>query len=505
MNRREMLRSSVAVAMLTGGCASGGTRRASPLRRDFDTAVDHAMVSLPSAPGVGVAVYAPEGVYVRGAGVTDVLTRERTTEDTAFYIASSTKSFTALAFAILHGRGELDLHATLTQFAPDAPFPIAARASEVRLRDLLTHTSGIWNDYIAARLAFSGDHDLDTLWNLLELTLHSRRAPLGTFRYTNTGYNIATLLLERTRGVDWRALLQREIFSPLALRRTTTRVSEGDEAGWSIARPHFSNYLDGAHRAREKTDATMQSAGGMFMSPRDAAAWLEFMVNDGLVQGRQIVPTQVVSSTRQPLASVDQQYGGYQRDAYGLGWYVGRYRDDVLVHSFGNFGGANSHISYMPSRRMGVAVFVNDEFASSGVVHALANYFYDRTSGREDARAVFDAALAALTERHEREAQTAEQARRVASARASMLTHPRLAYAGRYENPGFGVMTVSIDETTVNVTWGVAESLAYPTEEPDALQVELVPGSAALMRFEFTDRATPDAFVMLGERFTRTG
>src|SRR5262245_41508957 len=61
---------------------------------DFDAVLDAAWTGTSHPPGAAIAVYTPQGVYVRALGVTDVATGERATPDTAFYIASTTKAFT---------------------------------------------------------------------------------------------------------------------------------------------------------------------------------------------------------------------------------------------------------------------------------------------------------------------------------------------------------------------------------------------------------------------------
>src|SRR5690606_13431223 len=192
-------------------CATPQTfARETALAADLDAAVSRFMAAN-YTPGLALAVYSADGVYTRGFGVTDLATGQRANADTAFYIASSTKALTSLALARLHHRRELDLDSTLAAYAPDAPFPDAVRADEVRLRQMLCHTSGIDNGPIGFRSAFSGQHDAETLWRLLANSEVNADAPLGTFEYTNIGYNIATVLTDRMLGVRWQDLLDGEV------------------------------------------------------------------------------------------------------------------------------------------------------------------------------------------------------------------------------------------------------------------------------------------------------
>ncbi len=339
------------------------------------------MDRLGAVPGLAVAVYMRDGAYVRGFGVTDVETGERADADTSFYIASSTKPLTALALAALHERGEIDLDESLPSYAPDAPFPDTVRPDDVTFRHLLSHTGGVANGPLGFRLAFTGQHDAQTLWRLLASCTPNEDAPLGEFDYTNDGYDIATVLSDRVLGVTWQDLLAREIFSPAGMVRSTAIMSHAQSAGWSIAKPHR---IDAEGRMRriylEKTDRTMQSAGDVIMSANDALRWLELMIERGCIGRRHVAPAGVIETTRAPLADVGETFAEYAREQYGLGWYLSRYRDERLFHHFGGFAGARAHVSYMLDRGVGVAAFVNDDTASFAFVDAIANYVYDLTA-----------------------------------------------------------------------------------------------------------------------------
>ncbi len=494
----------VGAASLTACTRSGPSRRQSDLALapEINAVVERAM-ALDLSPALGVAVYSRQGVYARAFGLADVDTRERVSAETAFFIASSTKSVTALALACLHARGELNLDATLTEFSPHVPLPPATRPSEVRLRDLLAHVGGIANRPINHRFTATGQHDPDTLWRLLAISEPNAAAPLGRFQYQNVGYNIATILTDRTLRVPWQNLLRTEIFEPAGLMHTSASMSQAKASRWSIAMPHRlgpsgvreRNYL-------EKTDQTMHSAGGVVMCAQDAARWLELIVEDGRIGGRRCMPAEVVQATRVPVATVDVEFEGYRRDQYGLGWYIGRYRDERMVHHFGGFSGFRAHISYLPDQALGVAVFSNDSTVGLALVNAVANYVYDRAAGYPDARQRFDAALDGARVRY------GEAAREIVADRASRanlqftLVRPRAAYVGVYESPEWGRVEIVEAARTLLVTCGVLRALAEPFDKPDAVWLELEPGEGGVLQFEGSGTA-PDSLSFDGRRFHR--
>ncbi len=510
VRRRKVLSMVAAVAGLAGVAAlpshtaRGSSRhsRSHPLSRDVDAAVERAM-ALDLSPALSVAVYSRQGTYARAFGVADVNTRERASEETCFYLASSTKSMTAMALASLHARGSLNLDASLAEMSPQNPLPPETRPGEVRLRHLLAHVGGIANRPINYRLTASGQHDADTLWRLLAVSKANAEAPLGRFQYQNIGYNIATILTDRRLKLPWQNLLRREIFEPAGLTRTTAYMSHAKASRWSIAMPHRvgpagvreRNYL-------EKTDQTMHSAGGVVMSARDAARWLELVIEDGLVGGRRCLPADVVAATREPLALVDVEFEGYRREHYGLGWYLARHRDERMLHHFGGFSGYRAHVSYLPSQTIGVAAFVNDSTVGLPLINAIANFVYDRAGGYADATQQFDAALDNARVRY------AEAAKDVVADRATRATlrlaleRRHAAYAGVYENPDWGQMEVAAEDSTLRVTCGVLRALAEPLGEANAVWVELEPGEGGLLQFE-GGGAEPGALRFEGRRFLR--
>lgn len=501
MNRRTLLFTGAATL---AACATPRSPNLdASLADDLDEAIGRVM-ALGLAPALSVAVYSPEAAVARAAGVNDLTTGERTTTDTAFYIASSTKSLTALALATQEARGEFDLGATLRAYAPDAGFPESVKPAEVTFRHLLSHTMGLDHGGIGFRLAYSGEHDPDLLWRLLSSCTPNPHAPLGAFEYSNLGYNIATILTDRKAGVRWQDMLARDIFNPAGMTRTSATMSRARTAGWSLARPHMVR-ADGvvAPIYLQKVDQTMQSAGGVIMSANDALRFLELMAEDGRVGGREILPRSVIAASRQPLTKVGDTFDGYRRDQYSLGWYTGPYRDEVLLHDFGAFAGFRAHVSYMPERRCGVAAFVNDSTVASPLVDVIANFMYDRAYGRDAAWQSFGEALSRTKDRAQRQVASRAADAEKRATRSWTLTRPLAAYAGIYENETIGRVEISVQDKSATFACGVLRSAAEPFTAPDSMRVEIAPGSGAPLRFE-GDGPAPTALVLQGQRLLRT-
>jgi CubicO group peptidase (beta-lactamase class C family) len=475
-------------------CAANGAGAQD--RAAFGAAMDafaqRAMQRVEAAPGLAVAVVDQDGlVHAAGFGVADVATGAPVTADTRFYIASATKSFTALSFAAMARRGEVDLDAPLADWAPPSGVQtdIAAR---VTLTDLLSHRSGVDNAPIAFRVAYSGDWTPEVLWRLTAET-QPKDTPYGQFVYANSGYNLATVLSERRWGRDWREMVEDEVLTPLGMRDTTARIDEARASGAVVAAGHFGRLPGQPERSPlQKTDATMQSAGGLISTANDMAIWLEAQINDGRVDGRQVFPAGLVASTH--VSRVDQaaDFGPYVRTGYGLGWQVGRYGDDLLIHHFGNFSGSRAHVSFMPGRRQGVAVMVNEDAFAGDLADVIANYAYDWFAGLPDIDAVHDARLDALIAERDRRRTGIAGAMATRVARSRTLSLPNAAYVGDYVNPAYGTLTIREAGERLSVAIGVQQVLADYLTESEGLRVELTPfrGEGVVFRLDAEGRPT---------------
>ena len=171
----------------------------------------------------GAWLYAEQGEIV-SKGVLGFRDPEGTlpiTEDTVFQLASVSKQFTATAVMLLVREGKLSLEDEITKFFPEIPYP------GVTIRHLLNHTSGI-PDYFDDADWFiriwkeekrvPGNDEI--LRFLCETEAKAYFAPGEGFEYSNTGYNLLALLVERLSGMPYEAFLQKNIFEPAGMTST---------------------------------------------------------------------------------------------------------------------------------------------------------------------------------------------------------------------------------------------------------------------------------------------
>ena len=441
-------------------------------------------------PGAAVAVVMRDGpTYLRGFGVRDVTTREPVTPQTGFYIASSTKSFTGTLAALLAQRGVIDLDAPLSRYLPELRLNAPLSADSVTLRGLLTHTSGMRNEAVVFRTAFSGVHDDETIIRLLGQSTPIPRA----YRYDNLGYVVAALAMKRATGREWQDLLRDEVFRPLGMMHTTARVSEARAAGWPMASPHVTGADSVVRITLEKQDNTMHPAGGMLSTAEDLARWLQAQLNGGRVDGRQALPQEIIRQVHTRHAVHTDTFYRYVRTGYGLGWQTAEYEGERMIHHFGGFEGWRAHVSFLPERGIGVVVLINDSSPIGGPApDVIATYAYDLLLGRPGVNAKYAAERERMVQgaAEMRQRMRADWERR--AARPPTPEERKPFFVGTYENELMGAVDVRLRENReLWATLGNLSARLDPFTRPDALRVEFLPGSGQVVQFFFRDDRTP--------------
>jgi len=469
---------------------------------DADAFIEATRAAADAIPGLGVAVvHDGEIVYENAFGLADREAGWPATSATPFYIASATKPFVALAAVLLDREGAIDLDLSLQDAFPDVAFLPEVQAERVTLRTLLDHTHGLDNDAIVIRTAYTGQHDPATLHRLLARTTEREDAPLGTFKYTNLGYNILSLYLQEALGEDWRDLVARLVVEPAGMTHTSAYASDADFYGWRGAAPYAILWGEGPQRVYlAKHDDTMQAAGGMIASTHDLARWLVLHTNAGRIDGRQVIPADVIAEVHEQRTEAETSFGPFSREGYALGWYTGPLDGERLLHHFGGFTGFHTHTSFMPDHDLGVVVLANEASAAARIVPLIATYLYARWLGRD--LAPYEEQRAALADTFRQQLERGRAAAAERADRTWQLSLAPAAYAGTYVNDAFGTLVVTVRDGAPVVRFGNLWAVATPFSDPETIRVELDPGSGQVVGFDVEDGRVVAAR-LFGERFER--
>ena len=471
------------IALLFAAFANVQGQVADPFKTDADAFLRSVVKEL-GIPGLAVTVVKDGKVVIaEGYGMADLENKRSADGATCYYIASATKPLTALLAAILDAEGTLKLNDPLGKYYPALVLD-SIDLNKVLLRDLLTHTSGLDNAAISWRLAFSGEHDPALLDDLMKYCTPNE-AGYGNYEYTNVGYNIYGMVVQRATGRSWKDLLKEKVFGPAGMTRTTAYISLAQKNGWTIAKP-YSVLSTTQPIPLEKQDNTMQSAGGLITTSQDMARWLQLHVNEGMLDGKQVIPAAVMRSTSVPLVKVPgREQRMFAADQSGAGWLLGSYKGEAVVHHSGGFAGHAALTSFMPGKRMAVAVMVNEDVSGGRLADMLAGALYDQLL--VDGHAFDMSQVNAFAERLKEIRTRIEAGMAQRAQRPWTLSKERSAYAGRYTSAMLGTMEVRADGSTLQVSIGNLHCTATAYTEPETIRVELIPGRGEVIGFRMTD------------------
>jgi CubicO group peptidase (beta-lactamase class C family) len=457
-----------------------------PTEKDFTATYDARMrqtlATFPELPGIAIVVIKDDKpIFLRAYGMADREADIKADIDTLYYIASSTKSFTALAAAMLDKEGKIKFSDAITKYTPGIRFK-SDLPDKITIRDLLTHTSGLRNDALVNRLAFTGQIDQSEIDHVFADGTSFNEANFGKYNYTNLGYNIYGLALQYHLHKKWQDLLEERIFTPAGLQHTTAYVSKARARKYKIAAPYVidTDAVNAGKMVRsqlEKTDENMQSAGGIFMSVSDLGRWLNLNMNDGKLGGKQVVPADLIRNAHTGYTTSTRNEPPFSGDGeYGLGWQIGKYRNEKVIYHHGGYPGYRSHVSFMPGKKLAVGVMANNDILGGRLADMLAAYAYDWWLRTENLEADYTKELQRTVTVYESRKQgiAAEAAAR--AKREWQLTKPFTDYAGKYKNDMLGTIEIIAKEKALAVRMGNVNTVSTPYTQPDTIRVVMLPG-----------------------------
>lgn len=330
------------------GCATGGAvdpmeSQVDALMHDYDGDV----------PGAAVLVVRDGKALVhKGYGLADVDAGVPVTPATNFRLASVSKQFTATAILLLEHDGRLHLDDPVQRWLPALP------QSNITLRQLLTHTSGLL-DY--EDLMDPADtrqvHDSDVL-QLLSTQDKTYFAPGTSYRYSNSGYALLALIVERASGKRYADFLRERIFQPLGMRDTVAY----ENGVSSVAHRAFGHSDENGQwlRTDQSTTSAVLGDGGIYSSIDDLQRW------DAALYDDRLLPKATWQQAFTPYTDTDDP-----TVRYGFGW---RITGDTLWHS-GETIGFRNVIVRDPSKQLTVVVLTNrndpEPYATAKKIAAL--------------------------------------------------------------------------------------------------------------------------------------
>jgi len=304
-------------------------------------------------PGMSAAIIFPDGSMWSGeSGLAEISPARNVSTDTPFVAGSITKTFIAATIMQLVDEGQLSLDDPLSNWLADFP-----RADQIRLRMLLSHTSGVFNLYEDSdyyRLVVERPHRTWMPQDVLDRLVEAPYCDPGTcYHYSNTGFILLGLVIEAQTGRPLGTVFRERFLTPLGLNATYFQGDGPPPA--SSARGYKASgggniaIDDGsAYRPTESEGTVIWAAGGIVASAPDLARWGQTLYGGDVISADSLA--QMTDFVLRP-----QPQGGY----YGLGTRMRMFDGIAMEGHTGTLRAFNAAMWYLPSLDLTVVVMTN--------------------------------------------------------------------------------------------------------------------------------------------------
>jgi CubicO group peptidase (beta-lactamase class C family) len=304
------------------------------------SAIDKLMTTLHERGQFNGAILVAEHgdvLYRRGFGKADIQTGAAFTPDTVSDIGSVTKQFTAMAIMMLAERRRLSYDDLISKSIPE--FSGASHLGRITVRELLTHTSGI-PDYGDLGIDDSGLNPSSLIAALLKKD-GEISAPGRKYRYSNPGYALLAIVIQRVSGQQFSKFLAQGIFLPCGMGSTFVYDDRAvKHSGMAVGYDTFGQVDDGG-------PTSTPGDGGIYSTVDDLFKWDQTLNTEKLVTRATLdeafIPAKVVEG----------------KTTYGFGWNVGLDGTNRYVWHTGSHAGFRAFIERRLNQQLTVIMLTN--------------------------------------------------------------------------------------------------------------------------------------------------
>ena len=320
----------------------------------------------PGSPGCAVGAGRDgRALYTHGYGSANLEYDVPITAASIFESGSVAKQFTAAAIVLLAQDGKLSLDDDIRKYLPEVP----DLGDTIRIRHLLTHTSGLRDQWELLAIERRGPGtQVHSPATTLDLVAHQKALnfpPGAEYSYSNTGYALAGVIVQRVSGQTLDAFTQARLFKPLGMTHTRWRDDFTD-----VVKGRTTAYSGTAERGfhTDMSFTNMIGNGGLLTTVGDLLLWNENFFNPK-VGGQAFVDTM---QTRMVLRNG-------RRITYALGLEVSTYDGVPEVGHSGSTAGYRTFLARYPAQHVSVAVLCNVASANPVALgHRVADLLVDK-------------------------------------------------------------------------------------------------------------------------------
>ncbi|CAG4990422.1 D-aminopeptidase [Dyadobacter sp. CECT 9275] len=448
------------LAMLIGiTCTSHAQKKITAKQiQEFDSYVEMVRKQW-DVPGLSITVVKDNQViFKKGYGVRELGKPERVDTQTLFACASTTKAMTVALMGMLVDEGKIRWDDPVYKYLPELQFYDPYVTRNVRIRDLLTHNTGVGSTDF-----FTGAMHIPVNEMFKRMVLVKPSYPLrGGFVYQNIMYSAAGRIIERLTGKLWSEVIQERIFTPLGMDQTAPK--RGFIKTENVTRPHY-KINDTIRVIDYGADSEIGSAGAVWSSADDMSKWVICMLDSSKFNGGRLLKPETWAEIFKPHTMFPaDEYPTMQIlqpnwRTYGLGWYQHDYKGKKVNFHTGSLSGLTAITAQLPEEKLGIFVFGNYDHAE--VRHVLVYKAFDwfALGGARDWNSEFRTLYSGLAEKNRENVADFEK-KRVLNTKSSLALQE---YAGKYVSPLYGEAEIIVMDNllSVNVNHVLYAKLAH--------------------------------------------
>ena len=298
----------------------------------------NAYASVNKFNGTALIIQDHKAVYEKSFGYRNAATKQLNTNNSIYPAGSLTKPFTALVVLKLVEEKKLSLTDPVSKFIPDYP-----QGSEIQLKHLLTHTAGIYEPLRNPK--YLEQLTTDHAFKPEEIMGFFKNEPLdfepgSKFSYSNSGYDLLGIIIEKVTRLPYPAAVSKYIFAPLKMRQSGFNYQklQDDNKVTNYA------YLSPTRQAEVKiwNSSLTYASGALYCTAGDL-----FKFYEGL-SSYKIVSAETLKQATNPLLG-----------QYGYGWFIDVLHGDRVIDHGGNIPGATSYFLFSPERQTCIILLNN--------------------------------------------------------------------------------------------------------------------------------------------------
>ncbi len=337
----------ILVLILTTSCSAreSATQEQQELHEYFTT-------QMPAAePGGAILIMKDDSIiFSRGYGIADIHSKEPITPKTLFNLGSISKTFVANAILMLQEQGKLSVEDSILKYFPD--FKNKSIASTVKIKHLLTHTSGLPDNRQVNKdtVFFLTAKDAEN-WKPVTKAENLVFESGSRYEYSNPAFNALALIVEQVSGMKWQTFIEQNIMRPS--RMITSTITDGAHPKQGVSHGYvFSQGLWTEDDYGEEPTFAASGNGGVWSSVEELANYERALQAGIFLKPETIIDSRTIK--RFP------NWSGDTPPAIGWSWFVGKTSDGLsTVGHTGSQGGFLCNYVTLPEKKLFFVVLCN--------------------------------------------------------------------------------------------------------------------------------------------------